>query len=58
MGAVTPEVRKEFSVFVYPQELTDDLDCEEFRVEECGSGVALSERPEVCDRVVYEAEDG
>lgn len=52
MGVVSPEVRKEFSVFVKPQELTDELDGEDFGVEECGSGSARSERPEILELVV------
>src|SRR5215217_750062 len=52
-----PEVRKEFGVFVEPEELTDDLDSQYFRVTERGSESALSEAPEVLESVIYEAED-
>ena len=34
VGVVAPEVRKEFGVFVEPEELTDDLDSQYFRVTE------------------------
>src|SRR5215212_446447 len=57
VGVVAPEVRKEFGVFVEPEELTDDLDSQYFRVTERGSGSALSEAPEVLESVIYEAED-
>jgi hypothetical protein len=58
MGVVAPEVRKEFCVFVYAEELTDDLYGDDFRVVECCGGSALSETSEVSDVVIYEAEDG
>ena len=58
MGVVAPEVRKEFCVFVEPQELADDLDSEDFRVAEHRGGSACSEVPEVLESVIYEAEDG
>jgi hypothetical protein len=57
VGVVAPEVRKEFGVFVEPEELTDDLDSQYFRVAERGSGSALSEAAEVLESVIYEAED-
>src|SRR5829696_3321286 len=57
VGVVALEVRKEFGVFVEPEELTDDLDSQYFRVAEGGSGSALSEAPEVFKLVIYEAED-
>jgi hypothetical protein len=46
-----------FRVFVYPQELTDDLDGEYFGVAERGSGSTCSETPELNDAIVDEAED-
>ena len=58
MGVVAPEVRKEFCVFVEPQELADDLDGEDLRVEERRGGSACSKAPELGDAVVDEAEDG
>jgi hypothetical protein len=58
MGVVAPEVRKELRVLVYPQELADDLDSEDFGVAERGSGSAPSEAPEVLESVIYEAEYG
>jgi hypothetical protein len=58
VGVVASEVRKEFRVFIEPQELTDDLDSEYFAVAESRSGSAYSEAPELSDAVVYEAEDG
>ncbi len=59
MGVVAPEVRKEFRVFIEPQELADDLDSEDFGVAECGGGSAPSETPaEVLDSVVDQTEDG
>jgi hypothetical protein len=58
VGVVAPEVRKEFRVFAYPQELAYDLDGKDFRVAERRSGSACSEAPEVLELVVYEAEDG
>jgi hypothetical protein len=58
VSIVAPEVLEEFGVFVEPEELTDDLDGEHFRVAERGSGSACSEAPEVHESVVYEAEDG
>jgi hypothetical protein len=57
VGVVVPEVRKEFCVFVEPQELPNDLDSQYFRVAERGSGSALSEASEVLESVIYEAED-
>jgi hypothetical protein len=57
VGVVAPEVRKELGVFVEPEELTDDLDSQYFRVTERGSGSAFSEAPEVLESVIYEAED-
>ena len=57
VGVVAPEVRKEFGVFIEPEELTDDLDSQYFRVTERGSESALSEAPEVLESVIYEAED-
>jgi hypothetical protein len=38
VSIVAPEVRKEFGVFVEPQELTDDLDSKDFGVAERRSG--------------------
>ena len=58
VGVVTPEVRKEFGLFVYPQELAYDLDGEDFGVAERRSGPTCSEAPEVLDTIVDEAEDG
>jgi hypothetical protein len=61
VSIVAPEVvGKELRIFVYPQELTDDLDGgEHFRIPECcWGGPAPSEAPEVSDTVVFEAEDG
>jgi hypothetical protein len=58
VGVVAPEVSEEFGVFVEPQELADDLDGEDFRVGERGSGSAGSEVSEVLESVVDEAEDG
>jgi hypothetical protein len=58
VSIVAPEVRKEFCVFVEPQELTDDLDGKDFRVAERRSGTTCSEASEGSDAVVYEAEDG
>jgi len=58
VSVVAPEVLEEFRVFVEPQELTDDLDGEHFRVGERWGGSACSEAPEVHESVVYEAEDG
>ena len=58
MGVVAPEVGKELRVFVYPQELADNLYGEDFGVAERGSGSAPSEAPEVLESVIYEAEYG
>ena len=58
MGVVAPEVLGEFSVFIDPQELADDLDGNDLRVEERRVGPAPSEAPEVRDPVVDEAKDG
>ncbi len=55
-GVVASEVRKEPRVFIESQELTDDLDGEDFRVGECGGGSTCSEAPEILDTVVNEAE--
>src|SRR5215213_2716451 len=57
VGVVAPEVRKELGVFVEPEELTDDLDSQYFRVTERGSGSAFSEAPVALETVIYEAED-
>jgi hypothetical protein len=57
VGVVASEVGKELRVFIESQELSDDLDGEDFRVGECGSGSTCSEAPEVLDMVVYEAKD-
>ncbi len=57
VGVVAPEVRKELCIFVKPQELADDLDGEDFRVEERRSRSAPSEASEILESVVYEAED-
>jgi hypothetical protein len=57
VGVVTPEVRKELRVFIESEELSDDLDGEDFRVGECRSGSTCSEVPEILEMVVYEAED-
>ena len=54
---VASEVRKEFGVFVYPQELAYDLDGEDLRVAQRWGRSAPSEISEVLDMVVYEAED-
>ena len=53
VGVVAPEVGKELRIFVYPQELTDNLDGNDFRVAERRGRSALSEAPEVSDAVVY-----
>ena len=46
VGVVTPEVRKEFGLFVYPQELAYDLDGEDFGVAEIvGAGPRALRRP-------------
>ena len=58
VGVVAPEVRKELRVFVYSQELADELDGEHFGVEERRGGSARSQSPEVGDTVVDEAKDG
>jgi hypothetical protein len=58
VGVVAAEVGKELRVFVYPQELTDNLDGEHFGVAERGSWSACPETPEFSDTVVDEAEDG
>src|SRR5829696_8859822 len=58
VGVVTPEVGEELCIFVESQELTDDLDGEDFGVAERGGGSACSEASEVCYAVVYKAEDG
>jgi hypothetical protein len=60
VSVVAPEVGKELRIFVEPQELTDELDGEHFRIPErrWGGSSAPSEAPEVGDTVVYEAEDG
>ena len=55
---MAPEVGKEFCVLVEPEELTDDLDGNDFRVAERGSWSACSEAPELSDTVINEAEDG
>jgi hypothetical protein len=57
VGVVAPEVGKELRIFVYPQELTDNLDGEDFRVAERRGRSALSEASKLSDAVVYEAED-
>jgi hypothetical protein len=44
-------------VFVYPQELTDDLDGEYLGVAERGSGPTCSQTPELSYAIVDEAED-
>jgi hypothetical protein len=58
VNVVAPEVGKELCIFVEPQELTDHLDGEHFRVGERWGGSTLSEAPELSDAVVDEAEDG
>jgi len=58
VGVVTPEVGEELCIFVESQELTDDLDGEDFGVAERGGGSACSEASEVGYAVVYKAEDG
>jgi hypothetical protein len=58
VGVVATEVRKELRIFIESQELSDDLDGEDFRVAECWGGSTCSETPEVLDPVVDEAEDG
>jgi len=57
VGVVAPEVGEELGVFVYAQELTDNLDGEDFGVAECRGRSAFSEASEVLDAIVYEAED-
>jgi hypothetical protein len=58
VGVVATEVGEDLRVFIEPQELTDDLDGDNLRVKECGSGSACSEASELSDTIVYEAEDG
>jgi hypothetical protein len=58
VSVVAPEVLEEPFVFVYPQELADYLDGEDFRVEEHRSGSTCPEAPEVLEPVIDEAEDG
>ena len=58
VSVVASEVLEEFRIFVYPQELADELDGEDFRVVERWGGSPFSEAPEVLESVVYEAEDG
>ena len=58
VGVVTPEVREQLRVFVYPQGLADALDREDLRVVERGGRAAPSEASEVLEPVVDEAEDG
>jgi len=43
VGVVAPEVGEELRVLVEPQELSDDLDGEDFGVRERGGGSALPE---------------
>jgi hypothetical protein len=43
-------------VGVHPEELSDDLDGEHFRVRELGGGTALTDTPSF-EPIVYEAED-
>jgi hypothetical protein len=45
VGVVTPEVGEELCIFVHPQELTDDLDGEDFGVVERGAGPRALRRP-------------
>jgi hypothetical protein len=58
VGVVMPEVGEKLCIFVHPQELTDDLDGEDFGVVERGGGTACSEASEVGYAVVYKAKDG
>jgi hypothetical protein len=58
VGVVAPEVSEELRVFVEAQELADDLDGENLRVEERRGGSAGSEAAEARDPIVDEAEDG
>jgi hypothetical protein len=58
VGVVATEVRKELRIFIESQELSDDLDGEDFRVAERWCGSTCSETAEVLDPVVDEAEDG
>jgi hypothetical protein len=44
VSVVAPEVGEELRIFVEPQELTDDLDCEHFRIPECWGGSARPRR--------------
>ncbi len=57
VGVVAPEVGKELRIFVYPQEFTDNLDGEDFRVAERRGRSAFSEASEILDAIVYEAEE-
>jgi hypothetical protein len=50
VGVVASEVRKEFRVFIEPQELTDDLDSEYFAVAESRSGSRTLRRPSLATR--------
>ena len=52
MGVVATEVPEELRIFVEPQELSDDLDGEDFGVGEDGSGATCSEASEVRELVV------
>ncbi len=58
VGVMAPEVRKELCIFIESQELADDLDGEDFCVEERWGGSTCSEAPEILEAVVDEAEDG
>jgi hypothetical protein len=49
VGVVSAEVGKELRIFVYPQELTDNLDGEHIGVAERGSWSACPETPEFSD---------
>ena len=57
LAIMTPEVTKDRLVGAQTQELTDDLDGEDFCVGKFGQGSTCSKGP-VLDSVVYEAEDG
>jgi hypothetical protein len=53
VGVVAPEVEEELFVFVYPQELADNLDGDDLRVEERWGRSAPSEISEVLESIVY-----
>ena len=58
VGVVTPEVGEELCIFVESQELTDDLDGDDFGVAERWGGSVCSEASEVGYAVIYKAKDG